>query len=172
MTDSQAASSGNDFSRPASKQSGGAQAGAATPINVLVVGSGGREHALAWKISQSPRAAEVFVAPGNAGTAVDATNVDIAQDDHKALIRFAHDQQVGLVVVGPEAPLAAGLVDEMQEAGLRVFGPTKAAAELEGSKVFCKNLLFLDVQTSLQHHKQHTMPMLKLWKKEMFHLWG
>ncbi|MEM9366482.1 MAG: phosphoribosylamine--glycine ligase [Planctomycetota bacterium] len=110
-------------------------------MNVLVVGSGGREHALAWKLSQSAHTRDVFVAPGNAGTAVDAINIDLAQDDHTGLIQFAKNNQVGLVVVGPEAPLVAGLVDDMQEAGLAVFGPTKAAASLEGSKVFCKNLL-------------------------------
>ncbi|EMI47306.1 phosphoribosylamine--glycine ligase [Rhodopirellula sp. SWK7] len=110
-------------------------------MNVLIVGSGGREHALAWKIKQSPRVDKVFVAPGNAGTAVDAINVDIPQTDHEALIDFAKINEVGLVVVGPEAPLVAGLVDDMQAAGLKVFGPSSAAAELEGSKVFCKNLL-------------------------------
>ncbi len=110
-------------------------------MKVLVVGSGGREHALAWKISQSPRVDQVFVAPGNAGTAIDATNVRISADDHEGLIRFATEQSIDLTVVGPEAPLVAGLVDAMQAAGLRVFGPTAAAAELEGSKVFCKNLL-------------------------------
>lgn len=109
--------------------------------NVLIVGSGGREHAIAWKLAQSSHVREVFVAPGNAGTGVDATNVDIAQDDHKGLIQFAKNNDVGLVVVGPEAPLVAGLVDDMQDAGLRVFGPSKVAAELEGSKVFCKNLM-------------------------------
>ncbi|TWT56100.1 phosphoribosylamine--glycine ligase [Allorhodopirellula solitaria] len=112
-----------------------------TSYNVLIVGSGGREHALAWKIRQSPRVDQVFVAPGNAGTGADAVNVDIAQDDHEALIAFAKSNDVGLVVVGPEAPLVAGLVDDMQAAGLKVFGPSRAAAELEGSKVFCKNLL-------------------------------
>ncbi|TWU03363.1 phosphoribosylamine--glycine ligase [Neorhodopirellula pilleata] len=109
--------------------------------NVLIVGSGGREHAIAWKLAQSSHVREVFVAPGNAGTGVDATNVDLAQDDHAGLIQFAKNNDVGLVVVGPEAPLVAGLVDDMQAAGLRVFGPSKVAAELEGSKVFCKNLL-------------------------------
>ncbi|WP_404308574.1 phosphoribosylamine--glycine ligase [Neorhodopirellula lusitana] len=109
--------------------------------NVLIVGSGGREHAIAWKLSQSKHVREVFVAPGNAGTAADAKNLDIAQDDHAGLIAFAQSNDVGLVVVGPEAPLVAGLVDDMQEAGLRVFGPSKVASELEGSKVFCKNLL-------------------------------
>jgi len=110
-------------------------------MKVLVVGSGGREHALAWKIGQSERVSEVFVAPGNAGTATEATNVAIAATDTKALVDFARDQQIDLTVVGPEAPLVGGLVDAMEDAGLRVFGPTAAAAELEGSKVFCKNLL-------------------------------
>ncbi len=110
-------------------------------FNVLIVGSGGREHALAWKIKQSPRVDKVFVAPGNAGTGVDAINVDLGQDDHAGLIAFAESNNVGLVVVGPEAPLVAGLVDDMLAAGLKAFGPSRAAAELEGSKVFCKNLL-------------------------------
>lgn len=110
-------------------------------MNVLIVGNGGREHALAWKLSQSPRADRVFVAPGNAGSALDAENVDIAATDTPRLIEFAKQNDVGLTVVGPEAPLVAGLVDALQEAGLRAFGPSQAAAELEGSKVFCKNLL-------------------------------
>ena len=110
-------------------------------MNVLVVGNGGREHALAWKLSQSSRCDRVFVAPGNAGTAVDAENVDIPGDDIPRLIEFAKQNQVGLTVIGPEAPLALGIVDAFQEAGLRVFGPAKNAAELEASKVFCKNLL-------------------------------
>ena len=110
-------------------------------MNVLVVGSGGREHALAWKISHSSRADRVFVAPGNAGTAVDAENVEISATDIPQLLEFAKQNDVGLTVVGPEAPLAAGIVDAFQSEKLRVFGPTKAAAELEASKVFCKNLL-------------------------------
>ena len=110
-------------------------------MKVLVVGNGGREHALAWKISKSPRVEKVFVAPGNAGTARDATNVAIAASDQPALIQFAKDEQIDLTVIGPEAPLADGIVDAMEEAGLRVFGPSRAAAALEGSKVFCKNLL-------------------------------
>lgn len=118
-------------------------------MKVLVVGSGGREHALAWKIAQSPRADRVFVAPGNAGTAADAENVPIAATDVPRLLQFASQNQIGLTVIGPEAPLAAGLVDEFQRAGLRVFGPTRAAAELETSKVFCKNLLrHADVPTA------------------------
>ncbi|MDZ4780456.1 MAG: phosphoribosylamine--glycine ligase [Planctomycetia bacterium] len=110
-------------------------------MNILVIGNGGREHALAWKLKQSPRADRVFVAPGNAGTALDAENVDIRVNDFRRLISFAKENQVGLTVVGPEGPLAAGIVDAFQAEGLRVFGPNKAAAELEGSKVFCKELL-------------------------------
>ncbi len=110
-------------------------------MKVLIVGNGGREHALAWKIGQSARVSEVFVAPGNAGTALDATNVPIDAMDVRSLIQFAKKESIGLCVIGPEAPLAAGIVDAMQAEGLRVFGPSKAAAELEGSKVFCKNLL-------------------------------
>lgn len=110
-------------------------------MNVLIVGSGGREHALAWKLNQSPHVERVFVAPGNAGTAIGSVNVDVAADDFPRLIKFAQQNNVGLTVIGPEAPLAAGIVDAFQEAGLRVFGPSKAAAELEASKVFCKNLL-------------------------------
>ena len=110
-------------------------------MKVLVVGGGGREHALAWKIAQSPRVSEVFVAPGNAGTAIDATNVDIAATDIDALVAFAKEKEIGLTVVGPEIPLVAGLVDALEAEGLKAFGPSKAAAELEGSKVFCKNML-------------------------------
>jgi len=117
--------------------------------NILVVGSGGREHALAWKIAQSSRADRVFVAPGNAGTAADAENVPIAPTDVPRLLQFARQNHIALTVVGPETPLAAGLVDEFQRAGMRVFGPTRAAAELETSKVFCKNLLrHADVPTA------------------------
>jgi phosphoribosylamine---glycine ligase len=110
-------------------------------MNVLIIGSGGREHALAWKIAQSPRAERVFVAPGNAGTDIDGENVPIAADNFPALIDFAKQNNVGLTVVGPEAPLTAGIVDAFQSAGLKIFGPSRAAAELEGSKVFCKDLL-------------------------------
>jgi len=121
-------------------------------MNILVVGSGGREHALAWKIAQSPRADRVFVAPGNAGTAADAENVAIAADDFAGLIGFARQNDVGLTVVGPEAPLAAGIVDAFEAEGLKVFGPSKAAAELEGSKVFCKDLLRTADVPSADYH--------------------
>jgi phosphoribosylamine--glycine ligase len=110
-------------------------------MNILIVGNGGREHALAWKLAQSPHAERLFVAPGNAGTAEEGENVDIAPTDVGGIVRFARDNKIDLTVVGPEAPLVLGLVDELQKAGLRAFGPSKLAAELEGSKVFCKNLL-------------------------------
>lgn len=110
-------------------------------MKVLVIGNGGREHALAWKISQSPRVTEVYVAPGNAGTAIDAINVPIPVTDQEGLLEFAKANSIDLTVVGPEAPLVDGLVDQFEQHGLKVFGPSKAAAELEGSKVFCKNLL-------------------------------
>ncbi|MDB4533446.1 phosphoribosylamine--glycine ligase [Vicingaceae bacterium] len=118
-------------------------------MNVLVIGGGGREHALAWKISQSPRVSNVFVAPGNAGTAVDAQNIDISAGDIQALIQFAKNNSIGLTVVGPEAPLCSGIADAFRDEGLRVFGPSRVAAQLEGSKVFCKNLLHVaDVPTA------------------------
>jgi phosphoribosylamine---glycine ligase len=110
-------------------------------MNVLIIGSGGREHALAWKITQSPRADRVFVAPGNAGTDIDGENVPLAADDVPGLLKFAKQNSIGLTVIGPEGPLAGGIVDAFEAEGLRVFGPSKAAAELEASKVFCKDLL-------------------------------
>jgi len=112
-------------------------------MKVLIIGSGGREHALAWKVAQSPRVDEVFVAPGNAGTALEACmrNVDIAADDVPKLVAFAQEQRIDLTIVGPEAPLVIGVVDAFQEAGLRCFGPRKDAARLEGSKAFTKAFL-------------------------------
>jgi phosphoribosylamine--glycine ligase len=118
-------------------------------MKVLIVGAGGREHALCWKLGSSPRVSKIYVAPGNAGTAAEATNVPIAATDKPGIVRFAKENQIDLVVVGPEAPLVAGLVDDLQAAGIRAFGPSKAASELEGSKVFCKNLLHTaDVPTA------------------------
>ncbi|MDR2345174.1 MAG: phosphoribosylamine--glycine ligase [Planctomycetaceae bacterium] len=113
-------------------------------MNVLVVGSGGREHALAWKIASSERVNRVFVAPGNAGTATecnDIENVPISELDFPALIKFAKQNKVGLTVVGPETPLCAGIVDAFNTEQLRIFGPDKSAAQLEGSKSFCKEIL-------------------------------
>ncbi|MGP9799878.1 phosphoribosylamine--glycine ligase [Rheinheimera sp. NSM] len=112
-------------------------------MNVLVIGGGGREHALAWKAAQSPLAGKVFVAPGNAGTAREnnLTNVAIAADDVPALLAFAQQENIALTIVGPEAPLAKGVVDAFRAAGLAIFGPTKAAAQLESSKAFAKDFL-------------------------------
>jgi phosphoribosylamine--glycine ligase len=110
-------------------------------MKVLVIGNGGREHALAWKLRQSPRVSQVFIAPGNAGTLEEGENVAIAQTDVAGLIKFAQANKIGLTVVGPEAPLVDGIVDAFQDAKLRVFGPSRAASQLEGSKIFCKEML-------------------------------
>lgn len=110
----------------------------ADKMNVLVIGGGGREHALAWKLKQSPRVAQVFVAPGNGGTARDADLINLAITDVKALRAWAQANAIALTVVGPEAPLAAGVVDEFRAHGLKIFGPTQAAAQLESSKAFSK----------------------------------
>ena len=110
-------------------------------MKVLVVGSGAREHAIAWKLSQSPIVSKVLAAPGNADTRQVALNVPIASDDVEGLCRFAREEGVHFTVIGPEAPLAAGIVDRFHEAGLLVFGPTRAAARIETSKVFAKSLM-------------------------------
>lgn len=110
-------------------------------MKVLVVGSGGREHALVWKIAQSSRVDEIFCAPGNAGIAELATCVDIAADDISALTTFAEENAIGLTVVGPEVPLAAGIVDIFEKKGLKVFGASKKAAQLEASKAFSKKIM-------------------------------
>ena len=107
-------------------------------MKVLVVGGGGREHALAWKMSQSERIQKVYVAPGNGGTARDANLFDVPITDVKALCEWAQQEKIDLTVVGPEAPLAAGIVDEFRAHGMKIFGPTKAAAQLESSKAFSK----------------------------------
>ena len=111
-------------------------------MNILVIGSGGREHAITWKVTQSPKADQVFVLPGNPGTSQIAKNVEgIPVDDHAAVIEFCKKNQIDLVIVGPEAPLADGLVDSLTDAGFRCFGPSKAAAEIESSKVFAKDFM-------------------------------
>ncbi|HEV3204160.1 MAG TPA: phosphoribosylamine--glycine ligase [Gemmataceae bacterium] len=110
-------------------------------MKVLVIGKGGREHALVWKLKQSPRVHEVYCAPGNAGTALDGINVPIESTNFISLIRFAKKEDIGLTVVGPEEPLALGIVQEFQNAGLRIFGPSREAAQLEASKVFAKQLM-------------------------------
>ena len=112
-------------------------------MKVLIVGGGGREHALAWKAAQSNAVEKVYVATGNAGAALEpkAENVAVAADDIDALRDFAQRNNIGLTIVGPEASLVAGIVDRFTEAGLRCFGPSQAAARLEGSKAFCKDFL-------------------------------
>ncbi|ALO45191.1 phosphoribosylamine--glycine ligase [Pseudohongiella spirulinae] len=143
-------------------------------MNVLVLGSGGREHALAWKLAQSEQVNTVFVAPGNAGTATETgvQNVDIDPLDFPALVEFARNNQVELTVVGPEAPLVAGVVDYFSEQGLRCFGPRKGAAQLEGSKAFTKDFLarhniptasyqnFTDADQAIAYVKQQGTPIV------------
>ena len=143
-------------------------------MNILVIGSGGREHALAWKAAQSELADKVYVAPGNAGTAIEdkLENVDISVDDIDGLVKFAKDNSIGLTIVGPEAPLVAGVVDAFKQAGLKCFGPSAAAAQLEGSKSFTKDFLarhniptaeygnFTDIEQALAYLKQKGAPIV------------
>ena len=141
-------------------------------MKVLVVGSGGREHALAWKLAQSERVTQVFVAPGNGGTATEPPLRNLPLTDLSALADFAEAEKVALTVVGPEAPLAAGLVDLFRERGLRVFGPTRAAAQLESSKAFAKAFLqrhgiptagyavFTDAAAAHAHIDAHGAPIV------------
>ncbi|MCC4263307.1 phosphoribosylamine--glycine ligase [Oceanimonas baumannii] len=143
-------------------------------MNVLVIGGGGREHALAWKAAQSPRVSRVFVAPGNAGTELEPslTNVAIAATDIPALLAFAKQEQVELTIVGPEAPLVAGVVDAFEADGLTIFGPSAGAAQLEGSKAFTKDFLarqqiptaayqnFTEVEPALDYLHQQGAPIV------------
>jgi len=110
-------------------------------MKLLVVGSGGREHALAWKLAQSPRVQKVYVAPGNGGTATEPGIENVALTETADLIKFAKRERIQLTVVGPEAPLAAGIVDAFRQAGQRIFGPTQTAAQLESSKEFAKRFM-------------------------------
>ena len=143
-------------------------------MNILIIGNGGREHALAWKVAKSPLADKVFVAPGNAGTALEnkVENVPIAATDIAALVEFAQKNEVYLTIVGPEAPLVIGVVDAFRAAGLRIFGPTQAAAQLEGSKAFTKDFLarhkiptaeyqnFTEVEPALAYLRQKGAPIV------------
>jgi phosphoribosylamine--glycine ligase len=110
-------------------------------MKILVIGSGGREHALVWKLKQSPRVTQLFCAPGNAGTGTLATNVPIAITRHEALVNFAREEKIDLTVVGPDDALAAGIVDIFQKSGLRIFGPSQSAARFESSKIFAKEFM-------------------------------
>ncbi|MBI5453851.1 MAG: phosphoribosylamine--glycine ligase, partial [Deltaproteobacteria bacterium] len=122
-------------------------------MKVLVIGGGGREHALAWKLRQSQLVEAVYIAPGNPGTALVGKNVAIPAEDIEGLKEFAKREGIGLTVVGPELPLTLGIVDAFESAGLKVFGPSKAASELEGSKVFSKELMIKHgIPTA--HHKK------------------
>ncbi|MBT3335918.1 MAG: phosphoribosylamine--glycine ligase, partial [Methylococcales bacterium] len=143
-------------------------------MNILIIGGGGREHALAWKARQSEQANTVYVAPGNAGTAlepgienvtIDATNID-------ALIIFAQKNNIALTIIGPEVPLVAGIVDRFQAMGLNCFGPHAAAAQLEGSKTFCKNFMarhdiptaeyqtFTDIHSAIRYIQKKSAPIV------------
>ena len=110
-------------------------------MNVLIIGSGGREHAIAWKIKQSPRLTKLYIAPGNAGTQACGENVPMHVSDHTAVIHFCKEKKIDLVMVGPEVPLAAGMADALSEGGVRCFGPKQAAAQIEASKVFAKDFM-------------------------------
>ncbi len=143
-------------------------------VKVLVVGGGGREHALAWAVGRSPDVQQVLVAPGNAGTAHErrTTNVDVSADDIPGLVELARSSGVDMTIIGPEAPLVAGVVDAFQDAGLRCFGPTAAAARLEGSKAFTKDFLarhciptagyqtFSDIALAQRYIEQHGAPLV------------
>jgi len=143
-------------------------------MKLLVIGSGGREHALAWKLAQSPRVEQMLVAPGNAGTAREkrVRNVDVAATDIEGLLKLARDERVDLTVVGPEAPLVAGIVDKFRASGLRCFGPRKLAAQLEGSKAFAKDFLlrhniptaryavFTELNRALEYVRKHGAPIV------------
>ncbi len=119
-------------------------------LKILIIGSGGREHAIGWKVAQSPRAGEIFFAPGNAGTAEIGKNIDIKATDIARLIDFAKEEKIDLTLALPDDPLALGIVDEFQKAGLRIFGPTKSAAQIEWSKAFSKNFM-----------RRHNLPTAK-----------
>ncbi|HSP24841.1 MAG TPA: phosphoribosylamine--glycine ligase [Saliniramus sp.] len=141
-------------------------------MNILLIGSGGREHALAWALARSPLCDRLFCAPGNAGTAQEGENVVVDVADHAAVVNFCRLMAIGLVVVGPEGPLVAGLVDDLTTAGIKCFGPTKAAARLEGSKAFTKELCaecgiptgafarFTAREPALEYIREHGAPIV------------
>jgi len=143
-------------------------------MKILIIGNGGREHALAWKAAQSPQVAKVFVAPGNAGTAQEmkVENIPIGVNDIASLIKFVQEQAIGLTLVGPEAPLVAGIVDQFQQAGLPCLGPSQAAAQLEGSKAFTKDFLtrhqiptadyqtFTQLEPAIAYIRQQNFPLV------------
>lgn len=141
-------------------------------MKILIIGSGGREHALAWKIAQSPRVSELYVAPGNGGTSKVAKNISIEATDIESLVKFAKENSIDLTVVGPDDVLALGIVDVFQSRGLSIFGPTKASAEIESSKAFAKQLMwdeniptasgniFSDYDLALDFIREHGAPIV------------
>src|SRR3989338_11229591 len=143
-------------------------------MKILVIGGGGREHALAWKAAQSPKVKRVFVAPGNAGTAHEpkCENIPVQAEDVNGLLKFAQTNKIDLTIVGPEIPLVLGVVDRFKATGLRCFGPTKDAAQLEGSKAFAKDFLarhriptaaygnFTDVEAAVAYTKKVGAPIV------------
>ncbi|MCL5610987.1 MAG: phosphoribosylamine--glycine ligase [Chloroflexi bacterium] len=141
-------------------------------MNALIIGSGGREHAMAWKAMQSPRLSRLYIAPGNAGTMACGENLDLNSNDHAAVIQFCKEKNIDLVLVGPEGPLAAGLADSLWAAGVRCFGPKRAAAQIEASKVFAKNFMarhqiptaryaaFAQFEDALTHLKKVDSPIV------------
>ena len=143
-------------------------------MKILIVGSGGREHALAWKVKQSPKVEKVFVAPGNPGTALEPSieNVAIAVEDIPGLLAFAQKERIDLTIIGPEIPLVMGIVDQFQQAGLKCFGPSAKAAQLEGSKSFCKDFMirhniptaryqsFTDKHSAIAYIQQQGVPIV------------
>src|SRR5215471_16553553 len=141
-------------------------------MKILVIGNGGREHALAWKLKQSPHIERIFCAPGNAGTAEVGENVAISANDLGTLVRFAKENRIDLIAVGPDNPLAAGIVDLFVAEKLRAFGPTKSAARIEASKIFAKKLMraqkiptaqartFSDSSEALRYYEQLKFPVV------------
>ncbi len=141
-------------------------------MNILIIGSGGREHALAWKLKQSPKVQEIFIAPGNAGTTSLGKNSALDTSNHQAVIDFSKQNDIGLIVVGPDDVLASGMVNSVQKAGIKIFGPTKEAAEIEWSKAYSKNLMkkleiptaqseaFQDFESAKKYIESHPYPLV------------
>ena len=141
-------------------------------LNLLLIGSGGREHALAYALKKSPRLGQLYVAPGNAGIWQLASKADVSERDHDAVVAFCRDKEIDFVIVGPEAPLVDGLVDHLKAAGIEAFGPSKEAAQLEGSKGYTKDLCaefdiptaayarFTDCDAALAYLADHPAPIV------------
>jgi phosphoribosylamine--glycine ligase len=143
-------------------------------MKVLVIGSGGREHAIAWQCAQFDEVEHVFVAPGNAGTALESkiSNIGVESENISGLISFAKEEMIDITIVGPEAPLVLGIVDQFKDEGLAIFGPSKLAAQLEGSKAFCKDFLernniptayykaFTEAKSAIEYVKEQGMPIV------------